>query len=139
MIEWNPIGPRFSNVILQTLVTLLQTPPPKGHRLLILATTSRRSVMDQLDVMSAFAREIPVPSVQDTRELATVLSESRIFGSNQDINEAVNTVQSYTNSSTVGVGIKTILTTASTAVESDNPGQWFGEQLATEIGRYNSL
>ncbi|KAK1836059.1 P-loop containing nucleoside triphosphate hydrolase protein [Podospora conica] len=139
MIEWNPIGPRFSNVIVRTLVTLLQTPPPKGHRLLILATTSRRSVMDQLDVMSAFTDEIPVPSVQDTRELATVLAESRIFGSNADITEAVNTVQSYTNSSAVGVGIKKILTTASTAVGSSEPGQWFGEKLATEIGRYNSL
>jgi vesicle-fusing ATPase len=29
MIEWNPVGPRLSNTILQALLTLLQAPPPK--------------------------------------------------------------------------------------------------------------
>lgn len=29
LIEWNPVGPRLSNTILQALLTLLQAPPPK--------------------------------------------------------------------------------------------------------------
>lgn len=29
IIEFNPVGPRFSNTILQTLNTLLKAPPPK--------------------------------------------------------------------------------------------------------------
>lgn len=29
IIEWNPVGPRLSNTILQALITLLQAPPPK--------------------------------------------------------------------------------------------------------------
>lgn len=138
MIEWNPVGARLSNSILQTLVTLLQTPPPKGHRLLILATTSQRSVMEQLDMTSAFDREIPVPAVRDLRELGIVLSEAGMFESPADVNEALNTVRSYA-SDTVGVGIKTILTTAETAKLSSDPVQWFGEQLATQIARYNPV
>ncbi|KAK0634869.1 vesicular-fusion protein sec18-like protein [Bombardia bombarda] len=137
IIEWNPVGPRLSNIILQALVTLLETPPPKGHRLLILATTSQRSVMEQLDVAGAFDRQIAVPAVQDLRELGTVLSETGVFESPADINEVLNTVQSYTNSDSVGVGIKTILTTAESAKFSAEPGQWFAEQLAGQIARFN--
>lgn len=32
MIEWNPVGLRLSNTILQALLTLLQAPPPKVRR-----------------------------------------------------------------------------------------------------------
>lgn len=144
MIEWNPIGPRFSIPILQTLVTRMQAEPPKGHRLLILATTSVRSVLDQLDVMHVFSEggsiaDIAVPSVENTRELATVLTESGIFRSNADVNEAVNTVQSYTNSTKVGVGVKIILRMAASAASEPNPGQTFGEELAQVIVKYGSL
>ncbi|KAK1761065.1 P-loop containing nucleoside triphosphate hydrolase protein [Echria macrotheca] len=137
MIEWNPVGARLSNNILQTLVTLLQTPPPKGHRLLILATTSQRSIMEQLDVTSAFDREIPVPAVRDLNELGVVLSEARMFASSAHVEEALKTVGEYASSDTVGVGIKTILTTAETAKLSSDPVNWFGEQLAGQIARYN--
>lgn len=136
IIEWNPVGPRLSNSILQALVTLLQTPPPKGHRLLILATTSQQSVMEQLDITTAFDREIRVPAVQDARELAAVLGESGAFDQ-ADVNEVVNRVREYTDSDRVGVGIKTILTTAETARLSAQPAEWFAEQIARQIARYN--
>lgn len=138
LIEWNPVGPRLSNNILQALVTLLQTPPPKGHRLLILATTSQLSVMEQLDVTTAFDRQIRVPAVQDTRELAAVLGESGAFEGPEDVNLVLNRVREYSgNSDRIGVGIKTILTTAETARLSAEPAEWFAEQIATQIARYN--
>ena len=140
MIEWNPVGARLSNTILQALITLLQTPPPKGRRLLILATTSQRTIMDQLDVTSAFDWEIPVPAVGTLRELSTVLSQAGMFESGGDINEAINVVREYTSAAdSVGVGIKTILTTAETAQSSPDPIRWFGQQLATQILRYNPV
>eukprot|EP00871_Galdieria_phlegrea_P003614 jgi/Galph1/4253/GphlegSOOS_G2898.1 len=54
LIEFAPIGPRFSNTILQTLLVLVKHVPPKGRRLLILATSSMSQVMESLDVRSAF-------------------------------------------------------------------------------------
>ena len=48
------IGPRFSNVVLQTLLVLLKKPPPPGRRLLVLGTTSVPAVMDDLGVAGAF-------------------------------------------------------------------------------------
>ncbi|KAK0704792.1 P-loop containing nucleoside triphosphate hydrolase protein [Lasiosphaeris hirsuta] len=137
LIEWNPVGARFANVILQTLVTLLQTAPPKNHRLLIMATTSQRSVMDQLDVTGAFKRQIAVPAVEDLRQVGAVLQQSGIFESPADINEALNAVRSYSNSEKVGVGIKTILDTAEVARLDADPATWFGEQMASEIAKYN--
>ena len=123
--------------MVQALVTLLQTPPPKGHRLLVLATTSQLSVMEQLDITTAFDRQIRVPAVQDTRELAAVLSESGAFeGGKADVDTVLSRVGEYTNSERVGVGIKTILTTAETARLSAEPAEWFAEQIAGQIARY---
>ena len=39
ILGWSSIGPRFENSVLQTLMILLKKPPPKGRRLLCLATT----------------------------------------------------------------------------------------------------
>ncbi len=36
LIEFVPIGPRFSNQVLQTLLVLLKKSPPPGHRLLVI-------------------------------------------------------------------------------------------------------
>lgn len=55
IFEWSPIGPRFTNSILQTLMILTKQVPPKGRRLLILATTSCADVMEQLDYKQAFS------------------------------------------------------------------------------------
>ncbi|KAK4458431.1 P-loop containing nucleoside triphosphate hydrolase protein [Cladorrhinum samala] len=137
IIEWNPVGPRLSNSILQALVTLLQTPPPKGHRLLILATTSQRSVMEQLDITTAFDRQISVPAVSDLQELEVALNEFKAFGDSNTARAAVEAVRGNTSSDDVRVGIKTILTTAETAKLSADPVGWFADQLAGQVARYN--
>lgn len=95
--------------------------------------------MEQLDITTAFDRQIRVPSVQDTRELANVLTEAGAFeGGAADVNEVVNRVRDYSGGSDrVGVGIKTILTTAETARLSDRPAEWFADQLAGQIARNN--
>ena len=36
LLEYVPIGPRFSNTILQVLLVLLKKQPPPGRRLLVL-------------------------------------------------------------------------------------------------------
>ena len=41
LMEYVSVGPRFSNVVLQTLLVLVKALPPKGRRLFIVATTVR--------------------------------------------------------------------------------------------------
>ena len=94
-------------------------------------------MLEQLDITTAFDRQIRVPAVQDTREMAAVLSASGAFESPADVNEVLNRVREYSNSDKVCVGIKTILTTAETARLSAEPVEWFAEQIAGQIARYS--
>lgn len=42
LLDYGPIGPRYSNLSLQALLVLLKKQPPKGKKLLIICTSSRR-------------------------------------------------------------------------------------------------
>nr|CAD7203823.1 unnamed protein product [Timema douglasi] len=44
LLDYGPIGPRYSNLTLQALLVLLKKEPPRGRKLLILCTSSRRLV-----------------------------------------------------------------------------------------------
>ncbi|PHH55130.1 Vesicular-fusion protein sec18 [Ceratocystis fimbriata CBS 114723] len=83
LIDWSPIGPRFSNNILATLQTLISTPPPKDHRLLVFCTTSKLRVLKLLEVDDVFDKKIDVRPLRSLNELATVMDHSRVFDRNQ--------------------------------------------------------
>jgi len=73
LLEYVRIGPRFSNTILQGLLVLLKKLPPPGHRLLVLATTANRRVLEDLEFMQVFNSVLRVPSVTGSAEIAAVL------------------------------------------------------------------
>eukprot|EP01132_Coremiostelium_polycephalum_P006793 gene6793-8428_t len=89
LIEYVPIGPRFSNVILQTLIVLLKKLPPKGRRLLVLATTSNPLVLKDMDLMDCFAAEISVPLISTKEEFTNVLRELSVFNP-KEVEDAAN-------------------------------------------------
>lgn len=124
LVDWVPIGPRFSNTVLVALKVLLAKQPPKDRRLLIFATTTERSVLTQLDLFSRFDAEIAVPNVNNQNELAHVLQESGAF-SDRDQQRAISEIQEITGSTEIGVGIKKILTGIETAKQDqDVPGRF---------------
>lgn len=137
LIEWNPVGPRMSNTILQTLRTLIRAIPPKGHRLLIMGTTSRRSILQQLDFASIFNKEIPVPSLHSLSELEYVLADQRVFQDKSYLVEAMNIVAEATQGSNrVDVGIKSILeiaASAKTLKDEDEKVNWFADEMRTAM------
>ncbi|CAB1337973.1 unnamed protein product [Coregonus sp. 'balchen'] len=55
LLDYVPIGPRFSNLVLQALLVLLKKPPPKGRKLLIIGTTSRKDVLQEMEMLDAFS------------------------------------------------------------------------------------
>jgi len=61
--EWVPIGPRFSNSVLQALQVLIKKEPPKDRRLLVIATTGEKSVLQQLDVFTCEYLPAQIPIV----------------------------------------------------------------------------
>jgi vesicle-fusing ATPase len=83
--------------------------------LLILATTTQRSVLQQLDLFDCFDRELAVPNVTNLDELSAVLQEVRAFESSADLAESLNTLRDIAGSDKVGVGIKRVLLGVETA------------------------
>ena len=132
IIEWVPIGPRFSNAVLQAMMVLLQKDPPKDRRLLILATTSERSVMQQLDLFPAFDSDIAVPNVTGFDELKVIVRESGVFR-NPDL--AVQQVREHTQSDKVGVGIKKILLGIETAKQDPEREVRFGTVISRQVAQ----
>jgi len=128
IIDWVPIGPRFSNAVLQTLVVLFRKPPPKGRRLLILATSTERSVLSQLDLLNNFDAEIAVPNVANHAELESVLGSLKLFAP-RDQQIVLQQIEEHTSTKSINVGIKKILMAAETARQDTND----------RVGRFASI
>ncbi|EMD66596.1 hypothetical protein GGP41_008010 [Bipolaris sorokiniana] len=132
MLEWVPIGPRFSNTVLSALKVLLGKVPPKNRRLLVFATTTQRSVLVQLELFARFKADIAVPNVNTQGELANVLSESGAF-SDSDQRRAISEIEEITGSKEIGVGIDNILSGIETAKQDqDVPGR-FARYMSSAI------
>ncbi|RKF60539.1 Vesicular-fusion protein sec18 [Erysiphe neolycopersici] len=109
IIEWVPIGPRFLNPVLQTLMVMLTNQPPAPRRILILGTTSQRSALQQLDLQQIFDAEIAVPNVNTHKELANVLREVQAFENDNQLTSCLNTLRDITDTDHIGIGIKKVL------------------------------
>lgn len=134
IIEWVPIGPRFSNPVLQALMVLLTKQPPTPRRLLILGTTSQRSVMRQLDLQQIFNREIAVPNINSHKELASVLREVEAFDSESDLAESLNELRDITGTDQVGIGIKKVLLAVGEAKQEEgNMAGRFAEVVSQQM------
>jgi len=79
LLEYVPIGPRFSNTVLQTLLILLKKPPPLGKKLLVLCATSVLNVLEEMEFMEVFASTINIPLVSSVEEFKKVLSQFDLF------------------------------------------------------------
>ena len=74
LLDYTPVGPRFSNALLQTLLVLVKKPPPKdGRKLLVLGTTSAPDVMRELGLYDAFDFQLAVPLVSGPAEVLQCL------------------------------------------------------------------
>ncbi|KAG0645302.1 Vesicular-fusion sec18 [Hyphodiscus hymeniophilus] len=134
IIEWVPIGPRFSNPVLQALMVLLTKQPPAPRRLLIIGTTSQRSVLKQLDLQAIFNRELAVPNVNTHAELASILREVQAFDSENGLVQSLNELRDITGTDQVGVGIKKVLLAVGEAKqEVGNVESRFAEVIAQQI------
>ncbi|XP_066593290.1 vesicle-fusing ATPase 2-like [Prorops nasuta] len=79
LIDYVPLGPRFSNLTLQALLVLFKKQPPLGHKLLILCTTSNRRVLEEMGMLSAFTSILHVPNLSDPGHLINVIKDFDLF------------------------------------------------------------
>ncbi|KAG0640512.1 P-loop containing nucleoside triphosphate hydrolase protein, partial [Tuber brumale] len=120
ILEFVPIGARFSNPPPRTLLVLLRKQPPQGRRLRVIATTTERCGLAQMDFLNAFDADIPVPSVANDNELDHILCELEAFNSDGERQEVLRDLHSTTRTKQLNVGIKKILMGVETARQDED-------------------
>ncbi|KAJ0979968.1 hypothetical protein J5N97_015442 [Dioscorea zingiberensis] len=90
LLEYVPIGPRFSNLISQTLMVLLKRLPPKGKNMLVIGTTSEVGFLESLGIRDAFSVAYHVPPL-DKADAKKVLQALNVFAE-ADIDSASEAV-----------------------------------------------
>uniref|UniRef100_A0A8C2AC66 Vesicle-fusing ATPase n=1 Tax=Cyprinus carpio TaxID=7962 RepID=A0A8C2AC66_CYPCA len=101
LLDFVPIGPRFSNLVLQALLVLLKKHPPRGRKLLILGTTSRKDVLQEMGMLDSFSTTIHIPNISNGQHLMEALE---LLGGFQEEERA--TIAKQVKGQTVWLGIK---------------------------------
>ena len=104
LLDYGPIGPRYSNLTLQALLVLLKKNPPKGRRLLIICTTSRREVLQQMEMLSAFTDVLHVSNLTQASHFDGVLKSYQLFDP-KEIKVIIQKLEKYS----ISIGIKKLL------------------------------
>ncbi|KAJ2764942.1 transport between ER and Golgi ATPase protein [Coemansia nantahalensis] len=115
LLEWVPIGARFSNAVLQTLLVLIKKHPPAGRRLLVIATTSERDVLAQMDLAAVFSSEIYVESISTVEALQKVVRHARLFDGASEYDDLFAALGDYLGSRSFSIGVKKLLLLIETA------------------------
>lgn len=113
LLEYVPVGPRFSNAVLQTLLVLLKRAPPPNHRLLIISTTSQRMMLERMDMGEAFDAFIPVPPIRDRASLDRVVKEVGLFDAPERLQLSVPPTE-------ISIGVKRLIMICETARQADD-------------------
>ncbi|KAG6887116.1 hypothetical protein C0995_001361 [Termitomyces sp. Mi166 len=93
LIDWTPMGARFSNAVLQTLLVLFGRIPPKGRRLLIIATSSQRPILSQLGFIETFVTELHVPPITKLQSLEYILREVELLPTSEERQQVIRSLR----------------------------------------------
>jgi vesicle-fusing ATPase len=132
IIDWVPVGPRFSSSVLAAIKGLMKNKPPSGRPLLIFGTTSEKTVLQQLQL--DFQQEIAVPNVNTQDQLAKIMQHSGIF-SDSEIRGAIRHIEETTGSKEIGVGVARVLLGIQTAMQDQDRPSRFAEVMADAIAQ----
>lgn len=94
LLDYGPIGPRYSNITLQALLVLLKKQPPKGRKLLVICTSSRRQVLEDMEMLSAFTSVLHCPNLSTAEHVVAVLEDSDCFNK-KEIQTIYKKMQGY--------------------------------------------
>ncbi|KAK4699400.1 hypothetical protein P7C70_g6860, partial [Phenoliferia sp. Uapishka_3] len=96
---------------------LTPTEPPfhnQDRRLLILCTTSNRSMLTDMDVMDAFGADIRVPAIDTLQQLNYVLKDVELFRNQQEEQRTMQLLgqAGFNNEGRLNIGVKKLLSLA---------------------------
>ncbi|KAL1498237.1 hypothetical protein ABEB36_009069 [Hypothenemus hampei] len=114
LLDYGPIGPRYSNLTLQALLVLLKKEPPPGKKLLVLCTSSRRQVLEDMEMLSAFTTVLHVPNLSKPDHLLSVLEASEVFTNNE-----LRQITHQIHGKRIFIGVKKLLSLIDMAKQTD--------------------
>ncbi|XP_034271883.1 vesicle-fusing ATPase isoform X3 [Pantherophis guttatus] len=114
LLDYVPIGPRFSNLVLQALLVLLKKAPPKGRKLLIVGTTSRKDVLQEMEMLDAFSTTIHIPNIATGDHLMEALELLSVFKDKER-----STIAQNVKGKKVWIGIKKLLMLIEMSLQMD--------------------
>jgi len=123
-LEYVPIGPRFSNSVLQALIVLFKKKPPHGRKLLVIGITSKQNVLKEMGFLTSCNAVLDLPNITDGDDVVRVLETFGGF-SPEDLKHIRNHFNSV-------AGIKSLLTIAETARQGE--GRTLGERFIDICG-----
>mmetsp|Transcript_18571 Transcript_18571/g.27214 ORF Transcript_18571/g.27214 Transcript_18571/m.27214 type:complete len:755 (-) Transcript_18571:411-2675(-) len=113
IIDYVAIGPRFSNLVLQTLLVLLKKiPPDEGRRLLVIGTTSVPHLLEDLGLVQAFSLTQHITLLDEPDQIQKVLKASA--------NMTDADASGIANAITKPIGIKQLLMVAEMAKQGSD-------------------
>ncbi|KAI1295953.1 transport between ER and Golgi ATPase protein [Mortierella claussenii] len=121
LLDYTPIGSRFSNTVLQALAVLLKKLPPKGRRLLVLATTTRRHVLDEMDLVNSFSSELYVENIRSLEEVDVVLKDMKLFKTDDDTRSAISILNKSGLEGKLSLGVKKLMMNIEKARQDSDP------------------
>jgi len=115
IIDYVPIGPRFSNLVLQSILVLLKKiPPDEGRRLLVIGTTSVPHMLEDLGLTKAFSVGLNINLLDEPEQIINVLRASA--------NVSEFDAQNIAGAITKPIGIKQLLMVAEMAMQGSANG-----------------
>ncbi|XP_020798717.1 vesicle-fusing ATPase 2 isoform X2 [Drosophila serrata] len=131
LLEYSALDRSYSNEVLQTLMVLLMKQPPRGHRLHILCTSSRRDILEDLGMLSVFTSVIHVPNLFDPDQILSVAEASQRFEK-----EELLAIEAAIVDKPISIGIKRLLDLINwvNPLKPDRRVPKFLEKMGAEMG-----
>ncbi|XP_077594685.1 vesicle-fusing ATPase-like [Stigmatopora nigra] len=114
LLDFVDIGPRFSNLVLQALLVLLKKAPPKGRKLLIIGTSSRKEILKEMEMLNAFSTVVHVSNISNSEQLIEALE---LLGSFQEKERAA--IAAAVKGQKLWIGIKKLIMLVEMAAQMD--------------------
>ncbi|KAJ3024122.1 transport between ER and Golgi ATPase protein [Thoreauomyces humboldtii] len=140
ILDWVAIGPRFSNTVLQTLLVLLKKAPLKvaaasylqNHRLLILATTTNRHILEQMELTDAFNATLYTPQITTLAAIDSVLGSLQTFTDDERARAMSMLRQADIENRGLSVGVKKLVVIGEMAAQDVDRVDKFVNMLLDE-------
>ncbi len=75
IIEWSAMGSRFNNQILQTIMTLLRSQMKKKSRMIVICTSNKKEVLEDLELFDLFDNHYEHPTLISCDDIKTHFNE----------------------------------------------------------------